>query len=69
MAEIDPYDREGLAGVFGIPPTLACEIMYMNDEGKWRATPEERFAYMKKWIEENLLPVEAPDVSPSTEGA
>jgi hypothetical protein len=67
MAEIDPQDHEQVADAFGIPHTLACEIMYMNDEGpgNWKATPEQRFAYMKKWIEGNLLPVEAlPTPSP-----
>ncbi len=58
MSKIDPYDYEGVAAIFGIPHQLAQEIVYMNDEAWWRATPEERFEKMKKWIESNLLPVE-----------
>lgn len=57
MTNLDPDDHEAVAAAFGIPHTLACEIMYMNDEGKWKTTPEERFEYMKKWIEQNLRPV------------
>lgn len=58
MSNIDPDDHEAVAAAFGIPHSLACEIMYMNDEWR-REDPEARFARMKKWIEENLLPVEA----------
>lgn len=58
MSEIDPDDHEAVAAAFGIPHALACEIMYMNDD--WRKeAPEDRYARMKKWIEGNLLPVEA----------
>jgi hypothetical protein len=55
MSEIDPDDHEGIASLFGIPHSLACEIMYMNDEGFFN--PEVCFDQMKTWIEKNLLPV------------
>ncbi len=56
MSKIDPDDRENIADVFGIPYSLACEIMFMNDEA-FADDPDIRFKRMKKWIEENLLPV------------
>jgi hypothetical protein len=59
MSKIDPDDYDAVANAFGIPHQLAQEIMYMNDEAWWRATPEERFTKMKSWIEGNLRPVEA----------
>jgi hypothetical protein len=58
MSEIDIEDYEAVATAFGIPHQLAQEIMYMNDDAWWRATPEERFAKMTKWVAEKLKPVE-----------
>ena len=59
MTKVDPEDHESIAALFGIPHTLACEIMWMNDEAGYRAeTPEQRFVRMKKWIEDNLRPVD-----------
>lgn len=56
MSNIDPEDHGAVAAAFGIPHSLACEIMYMNDD--WRKEePEARFVRMKKWAEENLKPV------------
>ena len=57
MSQIDPTDHEKVAEAFGIPHAMACEIMFMNDDFRHSETPEARFARMKKWIEENLLPV------------
>ncbi len=57
MAALDPTDHQAVAATFGIPHTLACEIMFMNDDFKHSETPEVRFARMKQWAEENLLPV------------
>jgi hypothetical protein len=59
MSKIDIEDHEAVADAFGIPHTLACEIMYMNDEwGRSDEPLETRFTRMKKWIEDNLSPVE-----------
>ena len=55
MSKIDPEDRKAIADAFGISEALAAEIMFMNDEQR----EAERFARMKLWIEQNLLPVEA----------
>jgi len=32
VSKIDPYDRDSVAGAFGVTPMLACEIAYENDE-------------------------------------
>lgn len=50
MAGVDPTESEQVAALFGIPHALTCEITYMNDEGRYRETPEERFARMQQWI-------------------
>lgn len=52
MTGIDPEDNERVAALFGIPHTLACEIVYMNDEwGPLNEAPEQRYARMQKWID------------------
>jgi len=54
MTGVDPEDHESVAGLFNIPHTLACEIMFMNDEAWWRCTPEERWVKMRAWIESEI---------------
>jgi len=55
MGVLDPGDREEVGKVFGIAPAMAAEIVFMNDEGSWKAeTPEERWVRMRKWVSENL---------------
>lgn len=51
MSLLDPDDYDGIASTFGISPALVREIEYVNDE--WlnrRATPEERFESVRKWV-------------------
>lgn len=51
VSEIEEYDRDDVAQAFGIAPALAAEIAYENDErGRWRETPEERFARVRTWV-------------------
>lgn len=54
MSELDPHEPETVAKAFGIPHTLACEIVYMNDERFYRETPEARFDAMRKWIKDEI---------------
>jgi hypothetical protein len=55
MKRVDPEDHGGISGLFSISHALACEIMFMNDEGfGWRITPEERFIRLRAWIEGQL---------------
>lgn len=70
MTNIDPEDRERVAGIFGIAPALAAEIVYMNDEGHWGIeTPEQRFERMRAWIESELYDRRASEVTPSNREA
>ena len=54
MTTIDPYDRDTVAGQFGIAQALAAEIAYKNDEGYDTESPETRFARMRAWVVGNL---------------
>jgi hypothetical protein len=54
MSEIDPEDRDTIAGTFDVAPALAAEIMYENDEGSWQETPEQRFARMRAWVDKQI---------------
>lgn len=56
--DIDPEDTERVAAHFGIAPSMAAEIVYMNDEhGAWRSeTPEERWTRMRAWVEKEIVP-------------
>lgn len=59
LTNVDPEDRERVARVFNIPESLAAEIAFLNDD-EWSSqneTPEQRWARMKKWVENNLLPI------------
>lgn len=62
---IDAHDRDEVAAHFGIAPAMAAEIAYMNDEWMWRMneTPEQRWARMRAWVEEQIVPHD--DESPS----
>jgi hypothetical protein len=59
MTNIDPDDRETVAAEFDIAHALACEIMWENDEGGWRETPESRYFRMRKWIESKIRNAQA----------
>lgn len=52
MSVLDPDDIETVAGAFGISAAMAREIVYMNDEGFWCATPQERWVKMRAWVAE-----------------
>jgi hypothetical protein len=54
MGPLNPYDTETLAGVFGIAHQLVAEIEFMNDEGVWAKTPEERWQGMRDWAVKQL---------------
>ncbi len=54
MSKLDTEDHHALSAAFGIPRTLAAEVMYENDEGA--GTPERRFAHVRRWALRNLRP-------------
>lgn len=51
---IDPEDSEMVGAHFNIAKQLAQEIVFQNDEGCEWLTPEERWTYMRKWVEEQI---------------
>ena len=51
LTALDPEDQTQVAQKFGIARALACEIVYMNDEGAWgKETPTQRWVRMRAWI-------------------
>jgi hypothetical protein len=71
MADVDPYDYESIANLFGISEALAREIMFVNDE--WcalNAPSKRRFTEVRTWILEqirsrgDLVPMSPPTVTP-----
>ena len=70
VSGVNPEDRDTVAGVFGIAPALAAEIVYVNDEWcSWRdavqETPEKRFERVRAWIVAQIKP-EVPPVPPTS---
>lgn len=57
MDGVDVEDSDSVAALFGIPRTLACEIVYENDEGgRYNETNEQRFYRMRQWINSQVQP-------------
>ena len=52
MDEYDePADAYAISADLGIARAMACEIMYMNDEGNERIeTDEDRWERMRRWL-------------------
>jgi len=58
LSKVDDVDGDSLGAMFGIARAMACEIMFMNDDGFWHVTPELRWQRMCVWIIKHLDPVE-----------
>ena len=59
MTKFDPDEdpeflAEQLGKAFNIAPCLAQEVQYLNDEWNYSWTPEQRWAAVHKWAQENL---------------
>lgn len=54
MSELDPEEPETVAAAFDIATCLAQEVVYENDEGADRETPEQRFVRMRTWVEKQI---------------
>ncbi len=55
MENVDAYDREVVAHLFGIAPALAAEIMYENDRWEWpHQSPEDRWVSVREWAVGNI---------------
>jgi hypothetical protein len=55
-ANIDVEDRDQVARLVGISPSMAAEIEFENDEGypAYKETPEEKWTRMRKWVDEQI---------------
>lgn len=60
MSKMDPEDYDSVAGQFGIATPLAQEIVYMNDDGWYGLTPEQRFERMRAWVANHIKPEPSP---------
>jgi hypothetical protein len=50
MTNIDPSAEEVIARIFGIAEAMAREIMWVNDYGPRRVTPESRYNRVREWV-------------------
>jgi hypothetical protein len=50
MTEMDPEEPGQVAAAFDIAEQLAREIVYMNDEGWYGETPQQRWERMRAWV-------------------
>ena len=48
VTDIDPWERDAVADIFGIAESMAAEIAYLNDDYD-DANPEARWARMRAW--------------------
>lgn len=56
MSNLDPENSEGVAVAFDVSRPLAREIVFMNDEGTYRAeTPEGRWRRMREWVASQII--------------
>jgi hypothetical protein len=55
LEHLDPEDYTSIASTFGIAAPLVQEIEYMNDEGVYCKSAEERWAKMRAWTVSKLL--------------
>ena len=55
MSNIDAYDCDEVAEIFGIAPALAAEIEFRNDEaGFFDESGSRRWSRMRRWVSFNL---------------
>lgn len=51
---VEEVDRDVVGARLNMAPSMAAEVMFMNDE--WDSeTPEERWARMRQWAQNNLV--------------
>ena len=59
LVDLDVYDRTTVARAFGVAEALVAEIAYKNDD-EAPDDPARRWAYMRRWVDEQLAAPEAP---------
>jgi hypothetical protein len=65
MRGFDPEDYDGWANTFGVAHQLIQEITFMNDDGWYNETPEQRWQRMRSWVADQIRVAPTP---PSVEG-
>lgn len=55
LQKINPKDYDSVSKIFDIAPALAREIVYENDEGWYRDTPESRWRRMRNWVSAQIV--------------
>lgn len=55
MDDIDPDDPETVAKTFDIAEQLAREIVFQNDDNCEYKTPEQRWEYMRAWVQDKIV--------------
>jgi hypothetical protein len=56
VSQVDPEDQDSVAAALGIPKSLACEIMWLNDDCFGHKDPADRWKRMRAWVESELHP-------------
>jgi len=55
LAQVNCFDSKTVADILGIAPSMAEEIVFMNDEcSLLYETPGQRWRRMRAWVTENL---------------
>lgn len=60
MSKLDSHDPEFVADAFGIAHQLAREVIWVNDEGAYAETPEQRFTRVRTWVARQITPSTSP---------
>lgn len=50
LAELDAENYEQVGRFFGVAAAFVREVAYLNDEGGWKETPEQRWQRMRRWV-------------------
>lgn len=50
LDDVDTTDWVSLGALFDIAPQLAQEVMFVNDEGVYGGTPEQRWRDVRAWV-------------------
>lgn len=60
LTRMEHKEDKEIALIFGVASALLREIEYINDEATELLTPEQRWTYVRTWVERNILLPEEP---------
>lgn len=64
-SDADDFETFDRLQPHGWPKLVVFEAIYMNDEGSWNVqTPEQRYAYIMRWLDENIASPRQPAGEP-----